>query len=252
MKKMTLLEMTQNIASAIESDEISSITDTTESLQIAEVIKETYYEQFNNIFVPELRGLIQLDDVSDLTMPNYLKIPSSVNKVEWIKYKDFRNNTHFTDVDYIEPEDFLFRQLQYDNGSGNVVLTTDPSGITYYIKSNGRPQHFTMFDDQYIAFDGYDLDEETTLQSSNTIAFGWKSPDFLMEDDFVPVLDGNLFPLLLAEAKSTCFINLKQISSSKEEQRARRQRIRMQNDQFKSRKAERSYHERGPIYARNR
>lgn len=252
MKKMTLLEMVQNIASAIESDEISSITDTTESLQIAEVIKETFYEQFNNIMVPEFRGLIQLDDVSDLTRPNYLKVPADVNKIEWIKYKDFRNSDKFTDVQYIEPDDFLERQLQYHSTSGNVFLTTDPSGITYYITNNGRPQFYTMFDDNYIVFNRFDADSENTVESSNTIAFGWKTPEFEMEDDYIPPIDGNLFPLLLAEAKSTCFINLKQISSSKEEQRARRQRIRMQNDQFKSRTAQRSYWERGPNFARNR
>src|SRR6476620_2681773 len=113
MIKMTLLEMVQNIASAIESDEISSISDTTESLQIAEVIKETFYEQFNNIFVHEFRGLVTLEDVNDLTRPNYLKVPANVSKIEWIRYKDFRNSDKFTEVSYLDPEDFLDRQLQY-------------------------------------------------------------------------------------------------------------------------------------------
>src|SRR6476659_10163511 len=146
MIKMTLLEMVQNIASAIESDEISSISDTTESLQIAEVIKETFYEQFNNILVPEFRGLIKLDNVNDLSRPNYLKTPVNLSKLEWIKYKDFRNTDRYTAVDYLDPEDFLDRQLQYASTSSNVVLTTDPSGITYYITNNGRPQFYTMFD----------------------------------------------------------------------------------------------------------
>jgi hypothetical protein len=56
MRKMTLLEMVQNIASALETDEVSSISDTVESLEIAEEIKTTFYEQFNNILVPEFRG----------------------------------------------------------------------------------------------------------------------------------------------------------------------------------------------------
>ncbi len=244
--------MVQNIASALETDEISSISDTTESLQIAEVIKETFYEQFNNIMVPEFRGLIRLDDVSDLTKPNYLKIPSNLSKLEWIKYKDFRADDKFTDVDYMSPENFLAVQLQYHAGLSEVVLTTDPSGIQYYITNNSRPQFYTMFDDEFIAFNSFDADSEATLESSNTIAFGWKTEEFELEDAYIPPIDGNLFPLLLAEAKSTCFINLKQISSSKEEQRARRQRIRMQNDQFKSRKAQRDYYQRGPSFARNR
>jgi hypothetical protein len=252
MQKMTLLEMVQNIASALETDEISSISDTTESLQIAEVIKETFYEQFNNIVIPEFRGLITLDDVNDLTRPNYLKIPSNVTKIDWIRYKDFRNSDKYIQVKYLDPEDFIDTQLQYSSTSNNVFLTQDPSGVSYYVTNNGCPQFYTMFDDEYLVFNRFDADSEDTLQSSNTIVFGSKVEEFELEDDYVPPIDGNLFPLLLAEAKSTCFINLKQISSSKEEQRARRQRIRMQNDQFKDRKAQRSYFERGPNFARNR
>lgn len=252
MFKMTLLEMVQNIASALDTDEISSITDTTESLQIAEVIKETFYEQFNNIFVPELRGLIKLSDVNDITRPNYLKIPSNLSKLDWIKYKDFRNANKFTEVDYIDPEDFLDRQLQYSVSGSNLFLTTDPSGVTYYVRNDGRPRYYTMFDDEYIVFDSYDVTHEAIMQSSNTIAFGQKANQFLLEDNYIPPLDANLFPLLLAESKAVCFVNLKQISSAKEEQRARRQRIRMQNDQFHSRQAQRDYWNRGPNYARNR
>jgi hypothetical protein len=249
---MTLLEMVQNIASALETDEVTSITDTTEALQIAEVLKETFYEQFNNIMVPELRGLVVLQSVSDVSKPNYLKVPSNVNKIEWIKYRNFRNNDRYENIEYVDPEDFLERQLQYTSTGSNVVPTTDPVGFTYFIKNNARPTCYTMFDDNYIVFDSFDQNAEATLQSANTLAFGRLSPEFLMQDDYIPPIDGSLFPLLLAEAKSTCFVNLKQISSTKEEQRAHRQRIRMQNDQFRDKQAQRDYWNRGPNYARNR
>ena len=75
MRKMTLLEMVQNIASALETDEVNSISDTTESLQIAEVIRETFDELFTNTDVPEHMGLVALESVSDLDSPNYLRIP---------------------------------------------------------------------------------------------------------------------------------------------------------------------------------
>lgn len=253
MRKMTLLEMVQNIASALDTDEINSITDTVESLQIAEVVKETYYEQFNNIFVPELRGLVKLEDVSSLSSPNYLKVPSDVRKIEWIKYKDIGTGGRAQDLDYIHPHEFLNRQLQYSSPGANVFQTTDPiSGITYFIQKNAPPTQYTLFDDEHIAFNSFDSDAEATVHSANSIAFGWKSENFQLKDTYIPPIDGNLFPLLLAEAKSTCFINLKQISSSKEEQKARRQRIRMQNDQFHSKQAQYSYWNRGPNFARHR
>lgn len=246
MRKMTLLEMVQNILSAMNSDEVSSIADTVESVQVAEIIKETFYEQFNNIFVPEFQSLFQLESLNNLSRPNYMKIPDNVSKIEWIKYRDV--NDLFQFVRYENPEDFLTRQLAFKAGY-NLAQITDPTGINYFIETNRNPTRYTMFDDKHIVFDSIDLVHEATLQSTNSLAYGLKTQEFEMEDDYVPPIDANLFPLLLSEAKSVAFINLKQVSSSKEEQRARRQRIRMQNDQFRSRAAQHEYWERGRNYS---
>lgn len=248
---MTLLEMVQNIASALDTDEISSISDTVESLQIAEIIKETYDEQFNNIMVPELRGLVQLEGLADVNRPNYLRIPENVNKIEWVKYRNYRGGNVLVDVEYIDPDEFLLNQLYVMEGA-NTRPVLDDSGTTYYIYNNAIPSHYTLFNDQFLVFNSFDEESEATMHASNTLAFGWMTPEFNLEDNFIPHLDANLFPLLLAEAKSTAFINLKQISSSKEEQRARRQRIRMQNDQFKARRAQYDYWNSGPNFARRR
>jgi hypothetical protein len=253
MRKMTLLEMVQNIASALETDEINSITDTTESLQIAEVIKETFYEQFNNIFIPEHQGLFALESVSDLDSPNYLRVPDNISKILWLRYNDYRLNGAPSEVEYISPEEFLFTQFQYTSDYNHVLQTTDPSsGVKYYITTNSRPTLFTMFDDKHIAFNSFDADYEDSAQGDNAIGYGSKTTEFLMEDNFIPPIDGNLFPLLLSESKSVCFYNLKQVASSKDEQRARRQRIRMQNDQFKSRKAQYDHWNERNNYSRHR
>lgn len=252
MKKMTLLEMVQNILSAIDSDEVNSITDTVESLQVAEIIKETFYEQFNNIFIPEFQGLFQLEALNDLTRPNYLRIPSNVSKVEWIRYKDLRSNGDHITLSYLPPDLFFEDQFMYPDGDTNVVSVTDPSGLVYNALTNGPPTHYTLLEDNYIAFNSFDKAYEDTVQAANTFGFGWKINEFQMDDSYIPPIDGSLFPLLLAESKSTAFINLKQISSSKEEQRARRQRIRMQNDQYKTRAAQEAYWNRGPNFARRR
>lgn len=253
MAKMTLLEIVQNILSATDSDEVNSISDTVESLQVANVVRETYDEQFNNITEPSFKGLIQLEGLSDVIRPNYMRVPDTVGNFEWIRYRDDRNDGRFGVVDYYEPEEFLERQFQYTTSSDNTFLTTDPvSSVQYYIKTNISPRIYTLFDNNYIAFDSYDSDYDTTLHAAKTAAFGAKLQPFLLEDDFIPSLDANLFPLLLAEAKSTSFINFKQITSTKEEQRARRQRVRMQNDQYKSKPAQKRARNSDRNYARTR
>lgn len=251
--KMTLLEMVQNILSALDSDEVNTIADTVESSQIVEIIRETYFEQFNNILLPNNKTLLQLDGISNVASPNYMKFNADVSNIDWVRYRNYQNSDKMEEVCYLTPAEFMEIVLGYTASTDNVFLTTDPlSGVTYYVKSNKKPSYYTSFDNNYIAFDSFDLASETTLHSSNCVAFGTKVQEFLIEDGFIPNLPDSLFPLLLAEAKATAFVNQKQISSSKEEQRARRQRIRMQNDQFKSKDQQRRHIADAPNYARTR
>lgn len=253
MRKMTLLAMVQNIASALETDEINSITDTTESLQIAEVIRETYYEQFNDINIPEIRKLFQLENVSDVNRPNYLRIPDNISNVDWIRYYDYGLHVQSEELDYVSPNQFFETALRYWTGSGTHFSTViDGSGLSYLVPNNSAPSYFTILDDNLVVFDSFDRGHETTMLGTNSLSFGTKTDDFVLTDLYIPPIDANLFPLLLAESKATCFINLKQISSSKEEQKARRQRIRMQSAQYKSRQAQHAEFNRRGDYSRHR
>jgi len=49
--------------------------------------------------------------------------------------------------------------------------------------------------------------------------------------------------VLLSEAKASCFLNFKQQANGREEQRARRGRIRMKNEAVKVDSAEKKYNE---------
>ena len=48
MAKMTLLEITQDIMSDMDSDNVNSINDSVEALQVAQVVKTTYYNIISN------------------------------------------------------------------------------------------------------------------------------------------------------------------------------------------------------------
>jgi len=235
MATMTLLEIVQNILSALDSDEVNSISDTVEALQVATVVKETFEEQFNNVTLPSFQTLFKLDGISEPLSPNYMKIPDDIDNLQWIRYQDSRNNNKVSEVVFRSPEDFLETQFQYTSTSDNVFMTTDPeSGVQYYIKTDKAPSYYTVFNNKHLAFDSLNTSYDTTLQSSKSSAFGTRKPVFLLEDDFVPPIPARLFPQLLAESKSVAFVNIKQISSSKEEQRAVRQRIRANNERYKS------------------
>lgn len=235
---MTLLEMTQNIMSAMESDEINSISDTVESLQVATVIQETFYEQFLNRSVPEAESLIQLEALADLTKPNYLKIPDNVAEVKWVQYdSDEAGTGAYAKVTYMEPEAFLLRSVNSIN-QGSSLQVVDFSGVTFNILNDAPPKYWTSFDDLYLIFDSYNASLDDTLQTSKSLCWGRLDPVFNLEDSAVPAIDSNLFPLLLAEAKSTCFVNFKQTANAKEEQKSKRQLMRSQRHMWRARQRE--------------
>jgi hypothetical protein len=231
MSKMSLLEMVQNILSAMNSDEVNSITDTVESQQVATEIKTTYEELYGNRQLGNFESLVTLESGSS-AYPTTISMPSNVVHLKWVKYRDFRNNDQYHKVEYIEPEEFIIRLLdrvpgQFEPTTQVQLLPTIPN--TYTVSVNRCPNYYTVFEDkQTLVFDSLDLSYESFLTGSSCIAWGLLSKEFQLTDDFVPDLDVNFFPHLLAEAKSACFNNVKEMPNQKEEQRARRQLVRSQ------------------------
>lgn len=230
---MTLLEMTQNILSATDGDEVNSINDTVEAYQVATVLKETYYEIIDNLSIPGHEGLIQLDALADVDKPNYLKLPANVDNIKWVRYDAQTDSaTAFYEVVYMTPEQFVNHSMARA-GQDNTVEIEDFSDAKLWIGTNQNPTYWTTFDNLYLVFDSYDVDLDTTLQNSKTMCWGQTYPAFTMEDDFIPNLEANMFSMYLSEAKSVCFFNQKQMLNQKEEQRSRRQRVRSQSNRWK-------------------
>ncbi len=92
---MTLLDMTQNVLSALSSDEVNSIGDNVESQQIALILKNKYFDIVNRTELPEHSQLIQLQPSLTSTAPVEMIIPDDVPGIKWIKYFD---TNRFTNV----------------------------------------------------------------------------------------------------------------------------------------------------------
>jgi hypothetical protein len=248
--KLTLLQMTQNILSAMDSDEVNSINDTIESQQVAEIIKETYYDLFSDITIPMHTGIIQLVGLGDLNRATYMKLPTNVTSIDWVKYRN-GSTEQYNDVFFLNEAQFFDRVLQNKATSDNVQLITDDSGVTFYVKNNQVPNNYTILNNEYLVMDSYDAAYDSTLQASKTFAWGETEEVWDASDDFIPNLENDLFPLLLSEAKSVSFITLKQTANQKEEQRSRRHRVHLQYRKWRD-KRERQDNFNGPNYARNK
>lgn len=234
--KMTLLEIVQNVLSAMNSDEVNSFGDTVEAVQVADLVKETYYFLIANRNDLHRSNSFRLDSVSDVNRPNYLKLPASVKDVEKMYYdKQTDSKVTWYEVKYITPEEFILNSV---NNSTNTAAQAveDFTGATYYILNDSDPTYYTSFDDEYAVFDSWDDSKEATLQEHKSLCLGSVMPSFTMEDTAIPDLPADMFPLLLSEVKKIAFVNLKSASNSEEQLRSRRLRWQMQNDRSRAKR----------------
>jgi len=243
--KYTLLQMVQSIMSDMDSDAIDHVTDNDESQQVASTIRDVYFQLVSTQSIPEFQALCKLESAGTLAR-NFMKIPDTVKEIYSIRYNvqklgDTRDA--FSPIKYYTPEDFLQRISLNDSSATNIFLSTDPtSGVTLSVLNDKRPEIWTIFDDLYICFDSYDAAVDTTgLVASKTRCWGSLTQDTfdITDDNTVAVMDDNFFPMLLAEAKSTCFINLKHQANPKIERQSKNQRLWAQNEKHRTAASER-------------
>ena len=226
MAKMSLLEMVQDILSDMDADEVNSINDTVESVQVAQIIKTCYFEMLSNRNWPHMRKLLQLESIGDITKPNYLKLPENLKQLDAFKYdvrKLVGDKVDIKDISFKEPDAFLRYTSQRNSLSTDVTTVTDFSGTSLLILNDVAPTYWTSFDDVYIITDSYNESLESTLQESKTQCIAYVYPTWTKTDSFVPDLPIDAFSALLEESKSTAFITLKQMANQKAEQKAGRQ-----------------------------
>lgn len=227
MAKLTLLDMVQDILNDTDSDLVNSINDTVESLQAAQIVKTSYFELMASRNWPHLRASMQLDSVSDTNRPTHLKLPVGVKELIFFNYNkpslDNPGKPRFDKVNYLDPEAFLAKTNKRNLQESNIIPVVDFGGGPILIRIDKQPSYYTSFDDEYLVTDSFESSAGGTLSGSNTQCLAYLEPIWTVSDTFVPDLPADAFPSLLAEAKSTAFMVLKQVPNQKAEQKARRQ-----------------------------
>lgn len=335
MAEQTLLTMVQNILSAMSSDEVNSISDTTESMQVAQIIENKYYDIAARGDLTQHETLFQLNPSNNPALPTEMFIPSGISKINWLQYYDTNPNdntqtgqfgaySHNLNTDIVStstwtttsassvlvglgtkgffvpiilggalpviigqgvlitsgtnsmfgslvsynstlgfmtinvtsvigsgtfsswiiqssntnsvpgyryvtivPIDyFLDVTNRFDITQNNVkayTFTQSVYNFTFKYRTDLQPTMAVVLSNNYVLFDSLDSTQDSTLQASKTLAFGDTVPPFVLSDTFVPDLDDQQFPLLLNEAKSLAFYELKQMPHQKADQEIKRQ-----------------------------
>lgn len=254
--RYSLLRMVQLILSAMDSDEVNSIADTTESLQVVDVIETAYYDLVSQLELPEHDDLFELEASGDTTRPTLMTIPDEVTFIDWIEYdnKDGGTVRDFQPVHYMDRVSFFRSMNGLNTADTNVYQYNLLVGAeTFDVRgfNDRQPTFYTDIGDNRLVFDNYAVAEGSTLIANRTKAYGSKIPVFTRSDTFTPDLDPRQFSLLFNEAKSQAFVELKQITNNKAEQRARRGWSYSQRKKDRLNK-DRGYYSFTPNYGRKR
>jgi len=233
--KYTLLEMTQSILSSMDSAEVGSINDTTESLQVANVIRTVYFDLVNRANLPEDMLPFNLVETSADT-PTQMSLPTDFDSLKYVKYDvQTLDNTDpaWIDMTYLTWKEFsrmMYQLNESDTNVGSYNITVGTSTIPILYTDNSHPRYYASFDDNTIVFDSFSSEVETFLRSLKSLGMGRKIRTWDMSDNFVPTMDDDQFQLLLQEAKSLAWSELKQTPHAKAEQSARRLLISQQKN----------------------
>lgn len=236
----TLLEMDQEILSSMDSDEVNSINDTTEALQVARIIRQAYYDLVEDVKMPSHFTVFELNASTDPLKPILMTVPSGINKILWVKYNGMSatdTSPLYEEMKYLPKDTFFERMYRLDTDDTTVdsfeFSSANSSSITMLYKNDQAPQYYTNLDNTNVLFDSYDSTVDTTLQKSKTICYGRKNLAFSLTDSFVPDLDDSLFPRLLNDAKELAFAELKSVNHAVANRNSKRARSRSYTDKFR-------------------
>lgn len=214
MAKKTLLQMVQFIMSEMGSDEVNSIDETEESLQVTRAIEQTYLDLMAESDWAHLRGLGSLSSLSDTSKPNYLLVPESVKRIDELYYdqrRDVTKKKQLKLVKWLYPEEFLYKTNNYDSTADNIVTVTSFDGAEILVRNDMPPSFYTSFNDDYIVFDSWDSNVEATVQAVNAQAMVWRNPAAVtLADSTILDMPAEMFPTVQEMALSRCSANIAQ------------------------------------------
>ena len=224
--KQNLLDIVQRVAEFCNAGSVNSIKDTRESMQIAKIVKETFEDLVLRRELVTGQALLQLQSVSDVEKPTHLLVPEGVIALDNVKYKNAEGTLE--DLQYVEPMEFVDNSLHLDPTADNVKNVSDYSGILFNVYTDKPPRFYTVMTDgsnEYVVFDAYDKSFEDTLQGHHIVAYGHVMPEFRLEDNFVPPLSIQQFPVLISRAKTFAAKELKDQENALEYDKGRKQFI---------------------------
>lgn len=226
MANWTLLRIVQDVLSDLDSDEVNSISDTAEALQVANIVRSTLRTMLSSRNWPHTRRTLRLTSYGGSSYPTHMVLPDNVKEVISLNYNKIKTGEtklRYKPVYWKEPDEFIRYTNNRNNDNSNVDIITDPSGVQLLILNDKAPEYYTSFDDTNIVMDSYDSAVDSNLQQSKTQLLAYINLDDLeIDDDAVPDLPEESFMALVEEVKSRASLKIGSEPDIKSEEGSRK------------------------------
>jgi hypothetical protein len=232
MAKDTVLDIVQNILSDSDGDDVNSISDTVESLQCANLVKDVFDQIVDGYDLHLHETLLRLTATSAST-PTIMERPEGFHNIQWIQYDKKTTaggDQKYDEVLYMAPKAFMEMTTSRSlSDAEHEAMTLPDSGHIVVIKNDRAPTYFTLlegYDD--IVMDSYDSSLETNLQNSKSLAFGVQKPTLTLTDTATPNLPQHYMILLRREVRAMWFDLYKDGLTTEVDRTRRRAEVRAQ------------------------
>lgn len=217
-----VLQYVQSALNIMDSDLVDSIQETEESNQVAELLKDLYYELLERQEWEFLKRPLTLTAVGDTTQPTAFLVPNGMRRLYNVWYNVSDDATYKRrELKYQDP--LCFVQTNGGSDGSNLLRVESGNGLSFYVRTDRAPSYWTSFDDNRIYCDAHDSSVETSLVTDKISAFGLYIPDFTVQDSFEPSIPRHMEPLLQHTLNASASANFKQQANGQEETRASRQ-----------------------------
>jgi len=238
--KKTLIQLVQDISSAVDDEPIESLSGTLAAEQMAQIVEEVFYD-IVSYELPEHKEFLKLEAASDLDFPTHFKYPVNSTDIEMLWYdrtKALVGVGEYAEVCYLSPMEFVQRMDGISTTATNYVTVNDKkAGTKLRIQTDDFPRYWTSFDDEWIVMDAVNKSYDDTLQEHKSRAYGRVYPEFdRFDEGYIPDMDEEYHQVLFHESVARFMDRYKGGVSQKVEQSARRARYWIQDDKFRKTK----------------
>ncbi|AUR83383.1 head completion adaptor [Vibrio phage 1.139.A._10N.261.48.C6] len=226
--RYTNLQLLQKVARAINSDEVDTMDESLESMDIVDIMERS----LDDILMRRHWEFMKDKQSVALTGNSAINVtlPDSVVRIQCIRHLDEGDQGQYVDLQYLEPADFT-RRLQGNDASNSNTDEVLINGVKLWPRNDTAPRYYTSFDELSITVDSYDNTLLATGVDPDRIAIqGVHKPvlDFTAgTESVVQPIPEQMHNYWLNETIALCSVELRQQEHPRAERMARRAYIRL-------------------------